>query len=141
MELQKIRFPGELSYAYYVDDGLEAVMLPPLLIQNFVENATKYARIGGHPTEVLLWIRQKENNLYITIEDTGCGIPETMLQQLNTEHAYTDDSGTRHIGIWNCRRRLKLFYGNDASLHLESTVGKGTQVHIVLPMLTKGGEP
>ena len=140
IELQKTRFPGELSYAYYVDDGLEKVKIPPLLIQNFVENATKYARTGGHPTEVLLWIRQKDNKLHITIEDTGCGIPETVLQQLNTEQVYMDDTGTRHIGIWNCRRRLKLFYGNDASVHLDSEVGKGTQVHIVLPMPAEGGE-
>ena len=140
IELQKTRFPGELSYAYYVDDGLEKVKIPPLLIQNFVENATKYARTGGHPTEVLLWIRQKDNKLHITIEDTGCGIPETVLQQLNTEQVYMDDTGTRHIGIWNCRRRLKLFYGNDASVHLDSKVGKGTQVHIVLPMPAEGGE-
>ena len=139
MELQKTRFPGELSYTYYMDDGLEEVKIPPLLIQNFVENATKYARNVEKTTEVLLWIRQKEDKLHITIADTGCGIPETVLQQLNQDEAYTDDSGNRHIGIWNCRRRLELFYGNQASVRLESEKEQGTRVHIVLPVSGKEG--
>lgn len=137
MELQKTRFPGELSYAYYMDDGLEEVKIPPLLIQNFVENATKYARTSESTTEVLLWIRQKDNQLHITIEDTGSGIPETVLQQLNRDQAYTDESGNRHIGIWNCRRRLELFYGKHASVQLESRLDRGTRVHIILPVTGK----
>ena len=140
MELQKTRFPGELAYTYYVDEKLEEALIPPLLIQNFVENATKYARSSQHPTEVLIWIRKNADRLNITVEDTGNGIPQEILSSLNGDQMYVDETGLQHIGVWNCRRRLEIFYKGDASLVLESKLGKGTSVHIDIPFLLREGE-
>jgi sensor histidine kinase YesM len=43
------------------------------------------------------------------------------------------DKTGQHIGIWNIRRRLKLFYGEGAVLSITSAAGEGTQVWIELP--------
>ena len=43
-----------------------------------------------------------------------------------------------HIGIWNCRKRLKIFYGEDAEMTISSAVGEGPQVWMKLPIIRRG---
>ena len=40
----------------------------------------------------------------------------------------------KHIGLWNCRRRLDLMYGEDCTFHITSQPGEGTQIFIEIPM-------
>lgn len=135
LELQKIRYPGELSGNYYVEDGLEEAKIPPLLIQNFVENATKYARLPKATVEVLIWVHRKDDVLCITVQDTGKGMEPGMLQTLNEGKDYVDSDGVRHIGVWNCKRRLAAFFGNAASITIKSKIDSGTIVEIRMPLV------
>ena len=139
MEMQKTRFPGELAYTYLIEDGLGNALIPSLLIHNFVENAAKYARTGTDTVEVKLWIRREQDRLHMTIEDTGNGIMPEILDKLNQNQQYEDTNGQRHIGVWNCRRRLQTLFGDDTSLTIESTLGKGASVHIQMPLRMKEG--
>lgn len=133
LDIQKIRYPDELSNAYWIEEGLEDALIPPLLIQNFVENSIKYARRPEKAIEVLIVIRRENNKLIISINDTGKGIASEFLNCLNSGTPYEDKNGMKHIGVWNCRKRLELFYGKDAALRIMSTEGEGTQVWIELP--------
>ena len=40
----------------------------------------------------------------------------------------------RHIGVWNCRKRIQMYYGESAVLTTSSTPGEGTQVWMELPI-------
>lgn len=137
MEIQKIRYPGELSCVYNVAEGTERALIPPLMIQNFVENCVKYARIPEKQIEILINIRRSDSRLFISVTDTGKGMDESILEYLNTGKSYTDKSGLTHIGIYNCRRRLETFYEYDASLKIISHRGSGTQVWLDIPYQKK----
>lgn len=134
LDLQKMRFPGELSSNYLVQDSLEDALIPPLLIQNFVENAAKYARIPDKTVEILIWIRKQDKAMLIDIADTGKGMEPDVLERLNSSEPYTDHNGVRHIGIWNCRRRLEAFFGGGAALLVDSVPGRGTTIQLALPL-------
>ena len=138
MGIQKVRYPGEMSYGYQAEPGVEKALLPPLLIQNFVENAVKYARIPDAVIEILVNVRREEGKLYVSVCDTGQGMAEKVQKRLNSGEAYTDGEGRKHIGVWNCRRRLELFYGAGAMLRINSSPGKGTQVWMELPYSAQG---
>ena len=135
LELQKMRYPDELSGNYYISEGLEKALIPPLLIQNFVENATKYSRIPQKIIEILIWIRKEDEQLAITVQDTGKGIDSDLLVKLNKGEVIVDAAGIRHIGIWNCRRRLFAFFGENAKLWLSSEKGTGSCVEIRMPLI------
>ncbi len=137
MELQKMRFPGELASNYLVQDGLEEALIPPLLIQNFVENAAKYARLTDQTTEILIWVRRQGTQMCIDIVDTGKGMDPQILACIRENRLYTDRNGLQHIGIWNCRRRLEAFFGKNVDFSIESENGKGTTVRILLPIKEK----
>lgn len=139
LEVQKIRFPDAFTVSYAIDEGLEDALTPPLLIQNFVENSIKHGLKLGDVTEVAIEVRRQGDAMAITVADTGSGVAPEILEKLTNGEIIENKTG-RHIGVWNCRRRLRYFYGDRASLTIASILGKGTQVRIVLPIVRNRSE-
>ncbi|HHV12352.1 MAG TPA: histidine kinase [Clostridiales bacterium] len=134
LEIQKVRFPGAFTSVYEIDETLQDMRIPPFLIQNFVENSFKYALKMGSSIEIIIVIRREgKDHAVISIVDTGNGMPEEILDKLRNGEIIHNKTG-KHIGIWNIRRRLKLAYGEDYVLRLNSTEGEGTQVWIKVPV-------
>lgn len=140
VNIQKIRFPGAFTSVHKIEPDCEEALVPPLLIENFVENAMKYALVPGETIEVLINIRREEDRLLISVCDTGRGIKPEILDCLQQGQAYQDKMGKSHIGVWNCRRRMEVFYGGKASMNITSAPGQGTQVWLDVPFMTVGAK-
>lgn len=140
VNIQKIRFPGAFTSVHRIQPDCAEALVPPLLIENFVENAMKYALVSGSTIEVLINIRQEEKHLLISVCDTGRGIKPEILDCLKRGEIYRDKMGKEHIGVWNCRRRMEVFYGDAASMKITSSLGQGTQVWLDVPYMTEAGE-
>lgn len=136
MEIQKIRYPGLLSFVYAISPECQMAMVPPLLIQNFVENSVKYAVKPGRVTEILLDVNHQENRLQISVTDTGTGMKPEILEALRSGEPFVDVMGQKHIGIWNCRRRIEVFYNETPNISIISGQG-GTQVFLDIPYQTE----
>lgn len=136
IEIQKIRYPGFLSFVYSIPDDCGGAKVPPLLIQNFIENSVKYAVKPGKITEILLNVNRREDRLEISVTDTGTGVKPEVLEHLRTGEAYVDAMGQKHIGIWNCRRRIEVFYNETPKIDITSGQG-GTQVFLDIPYWTE----
>lgn len=132
LEIQMVRFPGKFTYVFDVEEELEQVSLPSLLILNFVENSIKYALDMEREIEILVIVRRKEEMISISVCDTGNGMAPEVLDCLNRAEILDDERG-KHIGVWNCRRRMELIYGKEAQIHITSSPGGGTQVYLLLP--------
>ncbi|MGO4186039.1 sensor histidine kinase, partial [Paenibacillus sp. TAF43_2] len=72
-----------------------------------------------------------EERLRIQIHDTGRGFSEEVLQKLQQEINLMNEDG-EHIGIWNVRRRLRLLYGDKASMAFYNE--DGAAVEITMPL-------
>ena len=145
IRIQRIRFPGRFSYVYQAENECLDAQIPPLLIENFVENAIKYALEPREAIEIVVSVRRDLNRrgkdaLHIGITDTGSGIKPQVLEKLKSHEPYIDESGKKHIGIYNCLRRIELFYGEEGEVDFSSGEGKGTQVYMVVPFLTSDNE-
>lgn len=137
IEIQKIRYPGTFDYIYNVDEELLDFPVLPLLIQNFVENSIKH----GPKTRrifVIVSARKTEQGCGISICDDGDGIKPEICACIREGRPYEKD-GEVHVGIWNCMRRMKLFYGEKAEFTVNAK-GGGTQIYIELPDLKEGGD-
>ena len=144
IRIQRIRFPGRFSYVYQADERCMQAQIPPLLIENFVENAIKYALEPKEPIEIVVSVHGEESAegkdmLHIAITDTGSGIRPEVLEKLRRREPYVDEAGQKHIGIYNCLRRVELFYGDEGDIHFTSAVGGGTQVYLVIPFVSLVG--
>ena len=132
LALQKVRFPGRFLYLCDMDDELGSALIPPLLIQNFVENSIKYALNPERQTEIYVVAAKSESRLRISVCDTGNGMEAETVAKIMDGEVFCDAAG-KHIGIWNCRRRMKLLYGDDAEFRMTSRPQEGTQVYLDLP--------
>lgn len=133
IRIQQIRFPNAFHFTCNVKEECSGAMIPPLLIENFVENSLKYALIPGHVVEVMVDIKREGSELHIAVSDTGNGIKPEVLEALNSGEPYVDSAGNKHIGIWNCMRRVEVFYGEKASLEITSQRNNGTSIILKIP--------
>ena len=122
LELQKFRFGAELNVAY----DLECMdfCLPTLTLQPIVENAVTYGvrKQKAHPGLVTVRSREYPDRYEVTVIDNGPGfIPDTV----------PGDSERSHVGIQNVRERLRQVSAGE--LRIDSVLGEGTSVNILLP--------
>jgi len=129
LALQQARFKDRVFSLLSCDKEVASLLVPPLIIQPFVENAIKH---GLEPLEkggmVTVTAKKKGERAQIIIEDTGVGIPSAF----SIEELHTDD---KHIGISNVRDRLSFYYQGRARLEMNRISDEGgTRVSILLPL-------
>ncbi|WP_337102591.1 sensor histidine kinase [Paenibacillus sp. YIM B09110] len=138
--IQELRFPNKLSFEFGSPDFLKSTLVPPLVIQSFVENAVKHTSVTSNSPiriSVLIDIDESGNEplLAISVRDTGKGYPEDILKEIRAGQRVIDAQGGEHIGIWNVQRRLGLLYGDRASISFENSEDpSGAVVRILLPL-------
>lgn len=132
IEIQKIRFPDKFHFLENVEEDLFSMQIPSLLILNFVENCIKYALNMDGTIDIYVNVRREDDQLYLSVCDTGVGMPPETLEILR-EGKILENSTGKHIGIWNCRRRIAMIYGDQAYFQISSTLGEGTQIFIRIP--------
>lgn len=148
LEIQKLRFPNKLDFELDIDPELGHVVLPPLTIQPFVENAIIHGfqrrmqsfviRITARLTEASS-SQTGDGMLLLQIVDNGVGFESVLLEQLQRGE-YAKDPGGQHIGIWNVAHRLLVKYGPEAGLTFENRIDGGAAVSIYLPAQTEEQE-
>ncbi|MFS0778451.1 histidine kinase [Neobacillus sp. 3P2-tot-E-2] len=118
LEIQKVRYKNKFTYTLEVNRLIEDMLIPPMLIQNFVENSIKYAIEMTRVIHISIRVEYFEVEYYpfakITITDNGIGYPAKLLEQLNSGMKITDSLGD-HIGISNCVQRIKILYDGKGS--------------------------
>lgn len=116
------------------------VQIPGLTLQPIVENAVIHAvepeEDGGD-----IWFRIIDGGerILIEIEDNGPGMTEEKIKQILEEHAVESEGHSTGIGISNVVKRLRLFYGIEDVMDIQSNGERGTKVILKIPK-TRGIE-
>jgi sensor histidine kinase YesM len=132
IDIQKVRFPGAFEFSVTIEPGAEHFNVPPLVIVSFVENAVKHALVADRCIKISVTARLADGFLHVGIIDTGGGISPGVLERIRNGEAMRDRMGD-HLGVWNSRRRLKLYYGDAAILDIQSEEGQGAYVSLIIP--------
>jgi hypothetical protein len=127
LEILKVRMEERLQVSFEVPKGLRSADFPPMMLQSLVENAIKHGlepKDEGGRLDVAAEI--VHGDLQVSVADTGLGF--------SPGGASTSGTG---VGLTNIRERLKLLYGDKASLVIEANlvdgVPLGTRVTIAVP--------
>ena len=120
LEIIRIRMGSRLAMEVEVPDTLRGVAVPPMMLQTLVENAIKHG-LEPKPGGGTVWIvaRRDDGTVTITVADNGQGLGGAT-------------AGTG-IGLKNVRERLRLVYGNRASLSVGANVPQGVAATITVP--------
>ena len=121
LEILKVRMEDRLQASVDVPNGLLSAEFPPMMIQSLVENAIKHGlepKAEGGTLRVAAEIL--DGRLAVTVADTGLGF------------GLADTAGTG-VGLANIRERLKLLYGERASMAVTDNEPTGTVVTLTVP--------
>lgn len=132
--LQKARFGSRLQVVSDIDESLMDLAIPKLSIQSLVENSIKHAleRVSTAITIVIrIWLNPQ--HAVISVRDNGPGIPPDKLRDIlrSFRTDWEDREGDR-IGLRNLNTRLKLIFGDESGLEIE-TDGTGTEMRMIIP--------
>ena len=130
LEIQKIRYGNCFESRISMDDRILNMELPPLVIQTFVENSLKYTINWEDDIELSITGTVDEEAI-IVIEDTGEGFAPEILYKLQNNIDISE--GDRRIGIMNAVSRMKLAFGNEASITFYNSKKGGAGVEIRFP--------
>jgi two-component system LytT family sensor kinase len=124
LAIEKVRFGEKLRVVKEIEPATLDRLVPSMLLQPIVENSIRHglsSKVGGGTIR----IRSSLGNgrLLILVEDDGAGIPETKLANLFQQG----------IGVSNVNERLKVLFGDDYKMWIDSGPGGGTSTGIELP--------
>src|SRR5947208_13012611 len=127
LDIEVARFGKDnLDIVKQIEESALEAFVPSMLLQPMVENCLKHGlapKLGGGKIE--LRTTSHEGRLRIEIEDNGVGISEEKMP-----HVYVEG-----IGLSNVRERLRVLYGTDFHLDIQSRPGEGTVIRIEIPEL------
>lgn len=144
--IQEYRFHNKFGSIIDVDEDDENVydyLLPKLTIQPIVENAIYHGlEIKGEEGCVIITINTTKKRLLITVSDDGNGMSQEVLDGVNrklhsTDLVVDDRKNIKGTGIAliNVNKRIKLIFGSQYGIQVYSTLNRGTDVEIVLPLV------
>lgn len=111
LEIEKIRFENKFIFNEILDEGIEDIKLPSMLLQPLAENAIKYGVYDSlEITEINLICKRTENYLKIIFENT-----------FENNSVIPKGAG---VGLENIKNRLKLFYGEENLFDIKKSEGK-----------------
>ena len=135
--LQKYRFGDRLSYSVSVEPDCENICIPKLSVVTFVENACVHGiESKSSPGWIFVRIYEKNENLYIEIEDTGNGMSENEYQDLQNKMQNASIEMLKvkgRVGVINACLRLKIVSDDKVKFTIEGEEGVGTMVMIQIP--------
>lgn len=137
LKIQNYRFGDRIHSQVIVDDDVDQdAKVLPLIIQPFVENAFVHglesSEDGGNLT---VHVSRDMGVIVVTIEDDGVGMDYYQLGKLRYAINSGEAAEKGHIGVSNVNQRLKLQYGEQYGVTVDSTLGKGTKITIMMPFV------
>jgi len=129
LAIEMVRFGDKLRFVREIDPATSDLLVPSMLLQPLVENSIRHglsSKVDGGTIRVRS--RLQDGRLQILVEDDGVGIPEAKL-------AHLFEQG---IGVSNVNERLKVLYGDEYKMWIDSRPGEGTSTGIEIPEQAAG---
>ncbi|AWI07055.1 LytS/YhcK type 5TM receptor domain-containing protein [Clostridium drakei] len=130
LSIEKARFGERLKIIIDIPENLMNIKMPVFMLQPIIENSIKHGilpkPLGG---SVFVKANCCGEEVIFLIEDTGVGMDEETLNQIVNNWP--------GIGLKNVNERLKLLYGEDYGLKIDTNIDKGTKVQFLIPKEVK----
>ena len=128
------RFMGKIDVAIEMEDAVKEKRVIKLMLQPLVENAVFHGleqKLEDGEVNVSIHMHGEDHIMFV-VEDNGYGIEPARLVWMR-DNLDSRPTGQKGIGVANIYQRLKLFYGDDVVFQIESRLGEGTRITIIIP--------
>jgi len=136
LTIQGMRFGERLRYEIAVPDGLLGYIVPKMVLQPLVENAIIHGiekKLAGGCVSVSA--HENSGTLELRVKDDGIGIPGEKAEQVLARGVMRDEKG-HGVGISNVNMRVKMLFGNEYGISIQSEPDAGTEMILRAPAVT-----
>ncbi|WP_255319899.1 sensor histidine kinase [Paenibacillus amylolyticus] len=144
LQIQQTRYRDRLQYTLNIPEEMRDLFVLKLLLQPLIENAIYHGIKGRRgPGHIRVEARLEHNRLLLTVQDNGAGMSNERLaemqQLLEAPLASLEASSPgitgKSYGMLNVQARLRLSFGDEYGIELDSQEGEGTSVTIIHPLM------
>jgi signal transduction histidine kinase len=147
--IQQYRFSNKFNIKKIIEkeehNDIMMYRMPKLTIQPIVENAIYHGlETKSGKGDITIKIHTTQKRLIISVEDNGVGMEEDKVNSLNRsfisglgEQDIQYETKTTGIGLFNVNERIRLYFGERYGIRIYSTLGVGTTVEVVIPLITE----
>jgi two-component system sensor histidine kinase YesM len=134
INLLKLRYEDKIDFFVNVPEELSKINMLKFILQPIVENCVKHGFTNDKERiKINITVKSMGEDIIFIIYDTGGGIRKDKLECLNKQFEDSikmtgTDESEGNIGLFNINERLKLFYGSDYFIRMESNFGEYTRV-------------
>lgn len=137
IELQKLRYDNAFDVAINIESAAHRLGVPKLTLQPIVENAIQHGMgemlSGGR---IVIEGMISEGRLLLRVCDNGKGMDAAKIGEVAA--SLTENQGEDvSIGLSNVHQRICILFGNDYGVKISSRLGKGTEIELSLPVMSK----
>ena len=137
MNIQRVRYKERFKVEFLIDEEIKDYCIVKLVIQPLLENAIYYG-VGNMDEDddgqILVRGEKKGEDIYISIEDNGMGMPEDIRDNILTDNSKVPKHGSG-VGVINVHSRIRLMFGPEYGLEVYSELDEGTKVVIHIPAI------
>lgn len=132
--VMNVRMRDNVKYTFDIDETVLQDTVPRISIQPLVENALNHGlRNTRGEKEVIVCAQVREGNLWISVQDNGVGMDAAKVNEILEKNDINLVEKGSSIGLNNINARMKMLYGKEYGIHVESEVGKGTRIYLKIP--------
>lgn len=135
--IQRVRYKERFKVEFLIDEEIKNYCIVKLVIQPLLENAIYYG-VGNMDEDddgqILIRGEKKGEDIYISIEDNGMGMPEDIRSNILTDNSKVPKHGSG-VGVINVHSRISLMFGPEYGLEVYSELDEGTKVVIHIPAI------
>ena len=133
MNIQKIRYKNAFSVVFDVDQEVCSCCTVKLILQPILENAINYGVSGMDDCgEIRVTGRLEDGNVILSVTDNGIGMSEEQVALILTDSSRMHKRGSG-VGLVNVNNRIRLLFGGEYGLTVESEPDEGTTVSVRIP--------
>lgn len=136
--IQKIRYGNLFETKYEIDEDLLDCLVLKFILQPIAENSIIHGFEGiDRQSAITISCTRSGDVLLIRIADNGRGFDPDAMEIFNDHNRKKEKLSS--IGIWNVQERIRMNFGDDYGLKIDSGIGRGTVVTVSIPYIAGHG--
>lgn len=140
--IMEMRYGDNFTYTLNVEEETLSNQIIKLTLQPLIENAIYHGvKLNRKQGFINVHVYQSSEKIHLEVEDNGLGIEAEKLSkiiaEINAPYSKTAREVTG-IGLRSVSERLKGYFGSESELIIESVIGQGTKITIMIPSVKEG---
>lgn len=132
--IQQMRFKNKFIYVIDADDQVLGLASLKLMLQPLVENAIYHGmEFMDGDGEIHIKVYRDQEDLWFEISDNGLGMTREQVDNLLSDKPHVSSRRGSGIGVKNVNERIRLYFGENYGLAIQSEPDEGTTIRIHLP--------